>query len=78
MFDTDIYKWSSGSFTLVEQGDQRPLFGLRNAKAVRARLKKIRLGHPAARRGLHGKRGCPTPTAATPASVVLRPADVMA
>jgi hypothetical protein len=47
MYDTEIFKWSEGAFTLVEQGDKRPLFGLRNAKAVRARLKKILLGHPA-------------------------------
>lgn len=45
MYDTDIFKWSAGAFTLVKQDDKRPLFGLRNAKAVRARLKKILLGH---------------------------------
>jgi hypothetical protein len=47
MYDTDVFKWSAGAFTLVQQGDKRPLFGLRNAKAVRARLKKIPLAHPA-------------------------------
>jgi hypothetical protein len=45
-FDTDIFKWSVGAFSLVQQSDQRPLDGLRNAKAVRARLKKILLEHP--------------------------------
>jgi hypothetical protein len=40
-YDTDIFKWSGGAFILVEQGDDRPLSGLRNAKAVRARLKKM-------------------------------------
>jgi hypothetical protein len=44
MYDTDIFKWSAGAFTLLEQNDKRPLFGLRNAKAVRASLKKIQLG----------------------------------
>ena len=39
--DTDLFKWSGSGFTLVEQGDKRPLYNLRNAKAVRARLKKI-------------------------------------
>ena len=43
MYDTDIFKWSEGAFTLVKQNDKRPLFGLRNAKAVRARLKKVLL-----------------------------------
>jgi hypothetical protein len=43
---TDVFKWSAGAFMLVQQGDKRPLFGLRNAKAVRARLKKSPLGHP--------------------------------
>ena len=47
MYDTDIFKWSMGAFTLVKQDDKRPLFGLRNAKAVRARLNKILLGNPA-------------------------------
>jgi len=47
MYDTDIFKWSAGAFTLKKQADRRPLFGLRNAKAVRARLKEILLGHRA-------------------------------
>jgi hypothetical protein len=42
-FDTDIFKWTGTKFTLVEQGDKRPLYGLRNAKAVRARIKKMRV-----------------------------------
>lgn len=40
--DTDLFKWSGSAFMLVDQGDQRPLYNLRNAKAVRARLKKMR------------------------------------
>lgn len=48
MYDTEIFKWSDGGrFSLVEQSDKRPLLGLRNAKAVRARLKNILLSHPA-------------------------------
>jgi len=40
--DTDLFKWSGSAFVLVDQGDHRPLYNLRNAKAVRARLKKMR------------------------------------
>ena len=39
--DTDLFKWSGSGFADVHQGDNRPLYNLRNAKAVRARLKKM-------------------------------------
>jgi hypothetical protein len=39
--DTDLFKWSGSGFALVHQGDDRPLHNLHNAKAVRARLKKM-------------------------------------
>lgn len=41
--DTDIFKWSRSGFTLMPQSDRRPLYNLRDAKAVRARLKKLRI-----------------------------------
>ena len=41
--DTDIFKWSGTKFRLVKQGDNRPLYNLRTAKAVRAQLKKGKL-----------------------------------
>jgi len=40
--DMDIFKWSGSRFTLVEQDDSRSLSDLRTAKAVRAKLKKMR------------------------------------
>lgn len=40
--DTDLFRWSGSAFTLVDQGDRRPLYNLRNARAVRARLKQMR------------------------------------
>ena len=54
--DTDLFKWSGSRFTLIEQSDNRPLYNLRDAKAVRAKLKnelkkklkktKGSIGHP--------------------------------
>jgi hypothetical protein len=41
--DTDLFKWTGSSFTLVRHADKRPLYNLRDAKAARARLKKIRI-----------------------------------
>jgi hypothetical protein len=38
--DTDLFKWSGSGFVLVRQSDKRPLYNLRDAKTVRARLKK--------------------------------------
>ena len=38
--DTDLFKWSGSRFTAVKQSDKRPLYNLRTAKEVRARLKK--------------------------------------
>lgn len=40
--DTDLFRWSGSAFTLVDQGDKRPLYNLRCAKDVRTRLKKRR------------------------------------
>jgi hypothetical protein len=40
--DTDVFKWSGSRLTLVQQDDSRPLSDLRTAKAVRAKLKKVR------------------------------------
>jgi hypothetical protein len=40
--DTDIFKWSGSRFTLMDQDNSRPLSDLRTAKAVRAKLKKMR------------------------------------
>lgn len=42
--DTDLFKWTGSGFALVRQGDKRPLYDLRDAKAVRAKLKKTH-GH---------------------------------
>ncbi len=44
--DTDVFKWSGSGFKLLEQSDNRPLYNLRNAAAVRARLKKVHLPQP--------------------------------
>jgi hypothetical protein len=41
--DTDIFRWSGSRFTVMEQDDSRPLSDLRTAKAVRAKLKRIRI-----------------------------------
>lgn len=40
--DTDVFKWTGSAFILVRQSDKRPLYDLGDAKAVRARLKKLR------------------------------------
>lgn len=37
--DTDLFKWSGTHFAVIKQGDRRPLYNLRDVKAVRARLK---------------------------------------
>ena len=39
--DTDLFKWSGSAFTLVRQSDKRPLYNLKDAKAVRARLRRM-------------------------------------
>jgi hypothetical protein len=44
--DTDVFKWSGSGFKLLGQSDNRPLYNLRNAAAVRARLKKVHLPQP--------------------------------
>lgn len=45
---TTVNKWSGKGFVNVDEDKiEQPLVGLRNAKAVRARLKRMLLNHPA-------------------------------
>jgi hypothetical protein len=40
--DTDLFKWTGSAFVLMRQSDKRPLYNLPDAKAVRARLKRLK------------------------------------
>jgi hypothetical protein len=46
-YSTDIYKWAGKGFIQGEREVEERLYRLPNAKAVRARLKKMLLNHPA-------------------------------